>query len=278
LTDGAWQAYPDASAPYGWGPHSRRFAFAAGRERPQLQIGQWSGPTIPGSIDAGISVHNVRWVDSDHYLFIARRNGQTGAGEDSWDLILGDIRGASTILASAPDDFSYDFALVSIVAGQTAPSLIAALCSNVGTSSMEPSTTPDTSDWQVLRHQERGFQLSYPDGWRLEEHDSWVGVGPAEMGEDVQWGVRFFDSSDTTIEKVISDVGRQFGSDRTEARECVYLDGTAAIKVIVTTSQIDDWYSETIVFEHQGTIFQIGNGAVLDNRFEAFYTSFHLDG
>jgi hypothetical protein len=278
LRDGAWQAYPDASALYGWGPHSRRFAFVAGRERPQLQIDEFSGPSPPASIDAGIPVHNLRWVDSDHYLFIARRNGEMGAEEDSWDLILGDISGSSTILASAPDNFSYDFALVPIGAGQKAPSPIAALCSNVATSPTEPSTTLDTSDWQVFRHQERGFQLSYPDGWRLEEHDNWVGVGPEEMGEDVQWGVRFFDSSDTTIEQVIGDVGRQFGSDRTETRECVYLDKIAAIKVIVTTSQNDDWYSESIVFEHQGIIFQIGNGAVLDNRFEAFYTSFHLDG
>jgi hypothetical protein len=111
LRNGDWQAYPDASALYGWGPHSRRFAFVAGRERPQLKIGQWSGGTIPGSIDAGISVRDVRWVDRDHYLFIARRNGEMGAEEDSWDLILGDISGSSTILASAPDDFSYDFAL-----------------------------------------------------------------------------------------------------------------------------------------------------------------------
>ena len=111
----------------------------------------------------------------------------------------------------------------------------------------------------------------------MEEYDSWVGVGPEEMGEDVQWGVRFFESSDTTIEQVIGDFGRQFGSDRREARECVYLDNIAAIKVIVTTSQIDDWYSESIVFEHQGTIFEIGNGAVQDDRFEAFYMSFHLN-
>jgi hypothetical protein len=129
LRNGDWQAYPDASALYGWGPHSRRFAFVAGHERPQLKIGQWSGGTIPGSIDAGISVNDVRWVDRDHYLFVARRNGEMGAEEDSWDLILGDISGSSTILASAPDDFSYDFAVVSIVAGQTPPSPVAALCS-----------------------------------------------------------------------------------------------------------------------------------------------------
>jgi hypothetical protein len=118
LRNGDWQAYPDAGALYGWAPGSRRFAFVAGRERPQLKIGEWSGGTIPGSIDAGISVHDVRWLDRDHYLFIAGRNGEMGAEEDSWDLILGDISGSSTTLASAPDDFSYDFALVSSAAGQ----------------------------------------------------------------------------------------------------------------------------------------------------------------
>jgi len=89
--------------------------------------------------------------------------------------------------------------------------------------------------------------------------------------------VRFFDSTDTTIERLIGDIGHQLESDRTEVRECVYLDGTAAIKVTVTTGQLEDWYSESIIFEHQGTIFEIGNGAVRDDRFEAFTSSFHLE-
>jgi hypothetical protein len=156
LTDGAWQAYPDAGELHGWAPNSRRFAFVAGRERPQLKIGEWSGGTIPGSIDAGISVYDVRWIDRNRYLFIARRNGERGAEGDSWDLILGDVSGSSTILASAPDDIGYDFALVPIEEGQTPPSPVAALWSNVGISLMEgPSTTLDTSDRAGLGHQER---------------------------------------------------------------------------------------------------------------------------
>jgi hypothetical protein len=265
-----WQAYPDLSALYGWAPGSRRFAFVAGRDRPHLQIGQWSGGTIPGSIDAGVPAHGFRWVDGDHYLFVARYNGEQGAEGDRFDLILGEIGGSSTVLISAADDFIYDFVRTSI-----AP--VTALCPDGGIPSIGAPATVDVSNWQVYEDDERGFRFTYPEGWRVEVFDSWVGVGPAEMGEDVQWGVRFFDSSDTTIEQVISDVGRQFVSDRTEVRECVYVDGIAAIKVIVTTSQIEDWYSESIVFEHQGTIFEIGNGAVRDDRFEPFYTSFHPD-
>ncbi len=265
-----WQAYPDASALCGWGPHSRRFAFIAGRERPQLQIGQWSGGTIPGSIDAGVPVHSFRWVDGDHYLFVARHNGEQGAEGDRFDLILGEIGGSSTVLVSAADVVTYDFARTSI-----APA--APLCPDGGIPSVEAPSTVDVSNWQVYEDDERGFQFTYPERWRVEVFDSWVGVGPEEMGEDVQWGVRSFDSSDVTIEQVISDIGRQFVSDRTEVRGCVYVDGIAAIKVIVTSSQIEDWYAESIVFEHQGTIFEIGNGAVRDERFQAFYDSFRLN-
>jgi hypothetical protein len=209
-------------------------------------------------------------VDGDHYLLVARYDWEQGAEGDRFDLILGKIDGSSTVLVSAGDDITYDSVRTSI-----APAT--ALCPDGGIPSTEAPATVDISDWQVYGDDARGFQFGYPLGWRVEVFDSWVGVGPAAMREDVQWGVRLFDSSDTTIEQVISDVGRQFGSDRTEARECVYLDGMAAIKVIVTTSQIEDWYSESIVFEYQGTILEIGNGAVRDERFEAFYTSFHLN-
>jgi hypothetical protein len=272
-----WQAYPEASALFGWAPDSRRFAFVSGRDRPQLLIGQWSGGTIPGSIDAGISVEGLRWVDRDHYVFVARRNGALGAEEDTCDLILADVSGASTLIASTPHSFDYDLARASADAGQGTPSPIADLCSGLRATPTDSSTVRDRSDWQVFRHAERGFRISYPDSWRLEAYDSWVGVGPEEMGEDVQWGVHFVDNSDTTIEELIRDIGQQFGADRTEVRECVYLDGTAAIKVSVTTTRLEDWYSESIFLEHQGTIYRIGNGAVRDDLFEAFYGSFHLE-
>lgn len=109
LANGDWFAYPDVSALYGWAPDSRRFAFVAGHQTSQLQIRQWSAPAIPSPIDAGVPVRDVRWVDTSHYLFVARRNWEMGAEGDSFDLILGDTDGASTALASTADYLVYDF-------------------------------------------------------------------------------------------------------------------------------------------------------------------------
>jgi Tol biopolymer transport system component len=120
LADGAWQAHPEAGALFGWAPDSRRFAFVAGGETPQLLIGQWSGETLAGSIEIGTPVYDVRWVDDEHYLFVAqrararalRRGAGQGTGGDSWDLILGGTDGSSTILASIAEFPRYDFAVV----------------------------------------------------------------------------------------------------------------------------------------------------------------------
>ena len=113
LKNGDWASYPYYGALYGWAPNSRRFAFLAdtGHQTPHLQIGQWSGRTLPGSVDAGALVSDVRWVDADHYLFVVRRNPELGADGDSFDVLLGDIDGSSTVLASMANPPAYDFAL-----------------------------------------------------------------------------------------------------------------------------------------------------------------------
>ncbi|MDY7075889.1 MAG: hypothetical protein SXV54_03090 [Chloroflexota bacterium] len=118
LENGDRAAYPIYGDFYGWAPNSRRFAFLAdtGHQMPQLQIGQYSGPTIPGSIDAGASVHDFRWVDADHYLFLVRRDGELGAEGDSWDLVMGNVAGASAVLATTADFPAYDFARTPIAA------------------------------------------------------------------------------------------------------------------------------------------------------------------
>lgn len=116
LENGDWFAKPDVGTFYGWAPNSRRFAFVSGREMPHLQIGQWSGRAIPGSIDPGTPVHDARWVDAEHYLFLVRRDWELGAEGDSWDLVLADISGSSTVLVSGSDDvLAYDFAQTSVV-------------------------------------------------------------------------------------------------------------------------------------------------------------------
>ena len=97
------------------------------------------------------------------------------------------------------------------------------------------------------------------------------------MGEDLLWSVHFFDASDKVIEDIIDDIGHQLGSDRSEPRECMSLNGVLEIRVTVTTSKIEEWHSESVIFEHRGDIIKIGNGAVRDDRFEAFCASFWGD-
>jgi Tol biopolymer transport system component len=114
------QAYPQVLGQYGWAPDSRRFAFDAGRELTQLKVGQWSGPTYPGGVEPGTPVSDLRWVDADHYLFLARPDQQQGAEGDRWELRLADIHGSSTILASIDTWPRYDL----VVAGQPEPTAV----------------------------------------------------------------------------------------------------------------------------------------------------------
>jgi Tol biopolymer transport system component len=121
LAIGDTQAYPYADALFQWAPDSERFAFTAGREQPRLYIGQWSGATLPGSVEDGMLAYDVRWVDDEHYLVVVRRTARMGTGDEGWDLMLADIHGVSTILASMDTYPVYDFALASPAEQQTGP-------------------------------------------------------------------------------------------------------------------------------------------------------------
>jgi hypothetical protein len=120
LANGDRLAYPHTSDLIRWAPDSQLFAFVAGRDEARLYIGQWSGPTVPGAVDAGTAVSDVRWVDAEHYLFIARSRAQRGPAEGGWDLVLANTRGSSTILASMDSYPHYDLVVVRL-AGQAAP-------------------------------------------------------------------------------------------------------------------------------------------------------------
>jgi Tol biopolymer transport system component len=111
LANGDRQAYPYSGDIVRWAPDSQFFAFIAGRHEPRLYIGQWSGVTVPGAVDAGTDVFDVRWVDAEHYLFVARSKAERGPAQDGWDLVLADLHGSSTILASMDSYPQYDFAI-----------------------------------------------------------------------------------------------------------------------------------------------------------------------
>ncbi len=282
-TNGTVVYSPKAGQTVEWAPDSTRFAFLVHRDPrpPQAQIGQLGHEPVPVYGDADAVVVDLRWVDVNRYLFLV--NGELG-----WEIVLGEMGGISTVLATTTlGPPAYDHNQAAGTPGEwgrasaspsppsptpTPDTLLPCPASGIPTS----GELLDTSTWQVFRDQSRGFRFRYPDGWRLEIFDSGMGVGPEEMGEDVLWGIRFFDAASTTVSQVVDNIGHQFKSSRTETRECIYFNEIVALKVTVTTSQVEGWYAESIIFEHRGTIFQISNGARRDDRFETFYNSFHL--
>lgn len=135
-----------------------------------------------------------------------------------------------------------------------------------------------TATWQTHTDYEIGYSIDFPKDWRKVDFGKGsIGVGPSDVGEDVKWVLNVYDSSATTIDTIISDMGKQF-QDRKEKREevVVWAGGAKikAIKAVVTTPQVSDWLYELVIFERKGKIIAIGNGAIKDSDFELFYNSF----
>jgi Tol biopolymer transport system component len=100
--------YPAASLFYGWAPDSQHFAFLANVDPalpPQALIGQLGVDAAPIYSDAEVVI-DLRWVDADRYLFLAK-------GPKGWDILLGHLQfgGLITSVAAVVDDPpAYDFA------------------------------------------------------------------------------------------------------------------------------------------------------------------------
>ena len=157
------------------------------------------------------------------------------------------------------------------------------------TSDIPSPTTNPTSDWETYSNTSAGFSIKHPMGWRKAETANWVGFGPQEIGEDVLWGVSFYNKSEKTVAQIKDDIGKQF-SDRKQTEEAITLEGLNATKVITTTNQFADWYSVTIIINNGNVLYTVSNGAQTDMvlnemltkktgedyniSFEDFYTSF----
>ena len=133
-------------------------------------------------------------------------------------------------------------------------------------------------DWQLFESEELGFSISYPGDWEHQEYETGVHFGtPESKTGGYLWGVGFNDPSVYSLEDLIARMGSQF-NDRKEVRNEVavndYISGTM---VTVTTNKYDDWVNKTVYFEvGKDKLFSIGNGAIIDERFETFYKSFEL--
>lgn len=147
----------------------------------------------------------------------------------------------------------------------------------------QPPQTNQIAGWNTYTSQAYGFSIQYPKTvtkyqgqWEYKEFPSingfaWVGFRPSSVKEDYLWVVNVYDNK--TVEQVIEEQGQQF-NDRKENRKNIIVNGNSALLVTVTTNQIPDWISKTVIVEKNGKIYAIGNGAIEITEFDSFYNSF----
>lgn len=157
----------------------------------------------------------------------------------------------------------------------------------VSTDSAQISTDP-TLSWKSYSDTKTGFSIKYPSTWRIAPiGGGGVGFGPAEIQEDVIWGVMIYDKSTNTLENIIAEYGKQF-PDRKQVVNKINVGNLSATQVITTTNTVPDWYLENIIFEAKNDYVSLSNGAVndenlvklvgvtLNTSFRSFYSTFAL--
>ena len=160
--------------------------------------------------------------------------------------------------------------------------------------SLKETGVGDLKGWSTYQNTKHNFEISYPPGFTIVPHhtptffDNTLGfnqsilyVEATPTAFDARWGITIFDgfeSSNEATEKIISKIGAQWNRDnsRSEQRASITVNNLPAILVTVRTSNHDDWISKTVIVQHNKRIYAIGNGAVEDQEFDQFYSSFRI--
>ncbi len=154
-----------------------------------------------------------------------------------------------------------------------------------------PTQTSGTLPTSQIYRSNYGFEVQYPKDWELfskfdskkedaEALTAFSGVtfspkGPHGAGYDGKFFISIYDKQFSDVEPITRGMGAQF-TDRQEKRESIMINGLPALKVIVTTPSIPDWYLEEVFIESQDYIYEISNGAIKDDLFAKFYSSFRF--
>ncbi|MBU0981446.1 hypothetical protein KKC94_02020 [Patescibacteria group bacterium] len=137
----------------------------------------------------------------------------------------------------------------------------------------EETETNETA-WQNYQSDTYGFEINYPADWGYNEADaggaSLITFGPTNEN-DFLWSIKILQNGD--MEAEIAQMGDQF-NDRQETRTPVTVDGISGTLVTVTTNTKTDWIYRAVFFQSNGKLYMIGNGAIEDDQFDDFYTSF----
>ncbi|OGY91286.1 MAG: hypothetical protein A3B31_00835 [Candidatus Komeilibacteria bacterium RIFCSPLOWO2_01_FULL_53_11] len=145
--------------------------------------------------------------------------------------------------------------------------------------------TTDTevpADWKTYTNGEYGFSIKYPADWTVgPQGTDFTGTLPSvpfyspDLRGDARFAILMRDENEVTMDVLIEEVGEQWGANRREVRESLVINGVNATEITVTdsTNEFPGWYGEDVFLQHNGTIFQISNGAIDSDTFKPFYNS-----
>ncbi len=131
------------------------------------------------------------------------------------------------------------------------------------------------TDWKTYRNKQFGYEIKYPKDWLYKEDGGTIYFGTLESKSGGYiWAISVHQPSE--LEQLISQTGNQF-NDRKETRGKITLNtNISGTLVTVMTGKYTNWISKKLYFEKNNQLFVIGNGAIVDDRFEIFYKSFNF--
>jgi hypothetical protein len=140
--------------------------------------------------------------------------------------------------------------------------------------SAQETVAPAESEpqWQVISDTKIGYTIQYPPSWLKVERDNGFDVSPGVGGFGM--GFRFYDKTENSREELIGQIGYLAGTERSESRSEIEINGLQATKVNVNTSPPTD-PTNAVVFEGYGKIFVLST-QYSPEEFERFYKSFRL--
>lgn len=137
----------------------------------------------------------------------------------------------------------------------------------------------NTNGWQMYKNKECSFEMEYPKDWVLYTYiaNSYRAIvfGSKDKLKADGWGINVYRKDGADLEILISVQGSQF-NDRRETRKYVMINGKKWLLITVTTENHPNWISKSLWFVTNDYIYQLGNGAVVDEGFARFVNSFHF--
>ena len=154
-----------------------------------------------------------------------------------------------------------------------------------GQPSQSATTTDDTSGWKTFTHKEYGFEVGYPDGWKIFGANLTQGIIFGRKDRDATYdGELYLMLDPRSAAQLIQDqktVERDRAGNSVVETKTVTVNGVEGTELIVHNSELQktkpDWELHIVYFEKKGGYtYVLSNGAIKSDLFDTFYKSFRF--